>query len=159
MVRSASSRVSNHEATDFARGHPSRRRFAAPQDKESHCLGRALARKGLARCLKRIDYSIQLLRPEYDLDIAISSQRQRPSDGVARHADKHRSLISAVDIHEFDRSDIHSANPRPAALCRATRPTAARLTPTRSGGPGYSRSPSRAAWWLLPRPAPIRRPS
>jgi len=27
MVRSASSRVSNHEA----RGHPSRRRFAAPQ--------------------------------------------------------------------------------------------------------------------------------
>jgi hypothetical protein len=30
MVRSASSRVSNHEA----RGHPSRRRFAAPQDED-----------------------------------------------------------------------------------------------------------------------------
>src|SRR5215203_2065935 len=36
MVRSASSRVSNHDTPISPGAHPSRRRFAAPQDEDSY---------------------------------------------------------------------------------------------------------------------------
>src|SRR4051812_38489757 len=41
--------VSNHEGPDLARGHPSRRRFAAPQDEGGACCGNGGWAKRLVR--------------------------------------------------------------------------------------------------------------